>query len=202
MTENQKSQIPETLDAGSGEHPGTDRSKGGLVRRPAHRMKRLSRGAVAFAVMASLAVTSVALAITLFYLKYRPDHASASASAGPALSAATSGTVAILSYSPDTLDRDFSSAKAQLTGDFLSYYSKFTEQIVTPAARQKSVRANAVVVRAALSELHPNSAVVLVFVNQSTTSKDRPEPVVAPSSILITLTKVGGRWLISSFNPV
>ena len=84
----------------------------------------------------------------------------------------------------------------------MSYYSKFTEQIVTPAARQRSVRANAVVVRAAVSELYPNSAVVLVFVNQSTTSRDRPEPVLAPSSVLVTLTKVDGQWLISSFNPV
>lgn len=201
MTAKQISQITESIGNGSEKHPGNDRSKRGRGWRLANRMK-LSRGAIAFSVMALLAMTSVALAVTLFFLKYRPDHASASASAGPVLNAATSGTVEILSYSPDTLDRDFSSAKAHLTGDFLSYYSKFTEQIVTPAARQRSVRANAVVVRAAVSELYPNSAVVLVFVNQSTTSRDRPEPVLAPSSVLVTLTKVDGQWLISSFNPV
>ena len=32
------------------------------------------------------------------------------------------------------------------------------------------------VVGAAATELHPNSAVVLVFVNQATTSKERPDP--------------------------
>jgi Mce-associated membrane protein len=64
------------------------------------------------------------------------------------------------------------------------------------------VKTNAVVVRAAVSELHPNSAVVLVFVNQSTVSKDRPEPSLTSSSVLVTLTKANGKWLISSFNPV
>lgn len=202
MTAKQMSQIAEIVGSGSEKQPGNDRSRRRRVRRLANRMKKLSRGAIAFSVMTLLAMASVALAVTLFFLKYQPDHASALASAGPVLDAATSGTVAILSYSPDTLDRDFSSAKAHLTGDFLSYYSKFTEQIVTPAARQRSVKANAVVVRAAVSELYPNSAVVLVFVNQSTTSKDRPQPVLAPSSVLISLTKVGGQWLISSFDPV
>ena len=50
------------------------------------------------------------------------------------------GTVALLSYSPESLDKDFATAKSKLTGGFLSYYTQFTEQIVTPAAKQKSVK--------------------------------------------------------------
>ena len=103
---------------------------------------------------------------------------------------------------PETLDRDFSSAKSHLTGDFLTYYSQFTQQIVGPAAVQKSVKTSAVVLRAALSEFQPKSATVLLFVNQSTQSKDRPEPTLTSSSVLVTLTKADGKWLISSFNPV
>lgn len=202
MTEKEAAQVAEIGEAGSAEQAGNDYLKPERLKSLAHLTKKLSRGAIVVWVIGLVATASVLQAVTLFYLKYRPDHASALASAGPALSAATSGTVAVLSYSPDTLDRDFSSAKAHLTGDFLSYYSQFTEQIVTPAARQRSVRASAVVVRAAVSELQQNSAVVLVFVNQSTTSKDRPEPVLAPSSVIITLTKVDEQWLISSFNPV
>jgi Mce-associated membrane protein len=108
----------------------------------------------------------------------------------------------VLSYSPDTLDRDFSSARSHLTGDFLSYYDQFTQQIVAPAAKQKSVKTTAVVLRAALSEFHPDSAVVLLFVNQSTQSRDRPEPTLTSSSVQVTLTRAGGKWLISTFNPV
>jgi Mce-associated membrane protein len=55
---------------------------------------------------------------------------------------------------------------------------------------------------AAVAELHPDSAVVLVFVDQSTTSKDSPDPSMAASSVLVTLSKVHGKWLITKFDPV
>ncbi len=170
--------------------------------RGAGRAKRWMQGRVLGVVLALLLVASAALAGSLLYLQYRPDRATDSSAAKAATAAASDGTVAILSYTPDTLDRDLTAAKSHLTGDFLSYYTKFTEQIVAPAAKQKAVKANAVVVRAAVSELHPSTAVVLVFVNQSTMSADRPEPTLTSSSVLVSLTKADGRWLISSFNPV
>jgi len=58
------------------------------------------------------------------------------------------------------------------------------------------------VVKAAVSELHLNSAVVLVFVKQKTTSKEKPEPVVTSSSLRVALTKVDGSWLIEKFDAV
>jgi Mce-associated membrane protein len=110
--------------------------------------------------------------------------------------------VALLSYSPDTLDKDFTAAKSHLTGDFLSYYTQFTQQIVTPAAKEKQVKTTASVVRAGVSELHPQSAVVLVFINQVTTSKENPDGAFAASSVKVSMTKSDGRWLINAFDPV
>ena len=121
------------------------------------------------------------------------------------VSAASDGTVALLSYSPESLDKDFTAAKSHLSGDFLSYYSQFTEQIVAPAAREKSLKTSAHVTGAAVSELRPDrpdSAVVLVFVDQSTTSKDRPDPSMSSSSVLVSMTRVNGNWLITKFDPV
>jgi len=149
-----------------------------------------------------LVVASVALLAFVFWFYYRPDRATNDEAAKAAVSAASEGAVAVLSYSPDTLDRDFSSAKSHLTGDFLSYYDQFTTQIVAPAAKQKSLKTTAVVLRAALSEFHPDSAVVLLFVNQSTQSKDRPEPTLSNSSVSVTMKKADGKWLISSFSPL
>jgi len=57
-------------------------------------------------------------------------------------------------------------------------------------------------VRAAVSELHPNSAVVLVFINQTATSKEKPEPQTTANSARVTLTKVKGSWLISKLDPL
>lgn len=179
-----------------------DGAKPGRFKRVAATAKMRSSGKVAASVLALLMVASLALLGALYWFSYRPDRATDAAAAKAAIAAASEGTVAVLSYSPDTLDRDFSSAKSHLTGDFLSYYDQFTQQIVAPAAKQKSVKTTAVVLRAAMADLRPDSAEVLLFVNQSTQSKDRPEPTFTNSSVSVKLTKANGKWLISSFNPV
>ncbi|MGB7114427.1 MAG: hypothetical protein WBD77_28540 [Mycobacterium sp.] len=142
------------------------------------------------------------LAAWLYFTQYRPDEQTDAAVAKSAVDAARDGTVALLSYKPDTLNQDFAAAKSHLTGDFLNYYDTFTKQIVSPAAKEKAVTTAAQVVGAAASDVHPNSAVVLVFVNQVTTSRDRPDPTMAASSVLVSLTKVHETWLITKFDPV
>lgn len=149
-----------------------------------------------------LLIASAGAAGGVYWWMYRPDQLTNAAAQQQARDAASQGTVALLSYAPDTLDKDLATAKSHLTGEFLKYYSQFTDQIVAPAARQKGVKTEATVARAAVSEMHPDNAVVLVFVNQVTTSKDRPDPALATSSVLVKLTKTDGRWLISEFNPV
>lgn len=201
MTAEETSLADQAAEAEQLERPD-DADKPGRLKRVTGRIKPLSRGRTLPAILAFLVLASAALAACMLYFWYRPDRAADSAAAKSAITAASEGTVAILSYSPDTLDRDFASAKSRLTGDFLSYYTQFTQQIVGPAAKQKSVKTTAVVVRAAVAELHLDSAVVLVFVNQSTMSADRTDPTLSSSSVLVTLTKAHGNWLISSFNPV
>jgi Mce-associated membrane protein len=142
------------------------------------------------------------LAGWLYFTQFRPDTETDDTVAQSAVTAARDGTVALLSYKPDTLNQDFAAAKSHLTGDFLNYYDQFTKEVVTPAAQSKAVTTTAQVVGAAASELHPNSAVVLIFVNQATTSKERPDPAMASSSVLVSLTKVHGDWLITKFDPV
>jgi Mce-associated membrane protein len=138
----------------------------------------------------------------LYFSQYRPDKATDEAASQSAIDAARDGTVAMLSYKPETLDQDFAAAKSHLTGDFLNYYDTFTKQIVSPAARDKAVTTTAQVVGAAATELHPKSAVVLIFVNQVTTSKERAAPSAAASSVLVSLAKVQDTWLINKFDPV
>ncbi|CQD03187.1 membrane protein [Mycobacterium europaeum] len=152
--------------------------------------------------LVSLLLLSGGVATWLYFTQYRPDKQTDAGVANAVVAAASDGTVALLSYSPDTLDKDFAAAKSHLSGDFLSYYNQFTEQIVAPAAKQKSLKTSARVIGAAVSELHPNSAVVLVLVDQSTTSKDNPDPAMASSSVLVSLSRVNGAWLITKFDPV
>jgi Mce-associated membrane protein len=149
----------------------------------------------------AVVVATLALAAGVFFLLYRPDRQIDDAAAQRAIRAASDGAVASLSYSPGSMAHDFATAKSHLTGDFLAYYDKFTSEIVTPMVQQKHIAQTAAVVRAAVSELHPDSAVVLVFLNETTTEKDKPQPLTTPSSVRITLTKVNGSWLISKLDP-
>jgi Mce-associated membrane protein len=147
-------------------------------------------------------IAAVGLAACLFVLQYRPDRQIDDAAARRAIQAASEGAVAALSYSSESMDRDFAKARSHLTGDFLAYYDKFTKEIVIPTVQQKHLTQTTTVVRAAVSELGPDSAVVLVFLNETTTGKDKPQPLITPSAVRITLTKVSGSWLISKLDPV
>ena len=172
--------------------------RGGIVARSA----RVVRGRLGAILLVVALLASAGIAAWLYFQQYRPDQQTNDAAANVALDAAKSGTVALLSYAPQSLDKDFTAAKSHLTGDFLSYYTQFTEQIVTPAAKQKSVKTSAAVVRAAVSDLHPDSAVVLVFINQNTVSKENPDGSFAASAVKVGMKKINGTWLISSFDPV
>jgi Mce-associated membrane protein len=173
------------------------------TKRPRRGRPRMLRNVKVVPVILVLLLLISGGAATWLYLKqYRPNQQTNPDVARAVVSAASDGTVALLSYSPESLDKDFATAKSHLTGDFLSYYNQFTEQIVAPAAKQKSLKTTAHVMGAAVSELHPDSAVVLVYVDQSTTSKDKPDPSMAASSVLVSLTRVNSDWLITKFDPV
>jgi Mce-associated membrane protein len=170
--------------------------------RQADKSTKLRRPVVATLVLALLFLVSGALATWLYVTQYRPDQQTDAAASKSAIDAAREGIVALLSYKPETLNQDISAAKSHLTGDFLNFYDQFTRDVVTPAAQEKKLTTTAQVVGAAVSELHPNSAVVLLFVNQATVSKDRPDPAMSASTVLVSLAKVHGTWLISKFDPV
>lgn len=149
-----------------------------------------------------IAAASVGLAVVLYVTQYRTDVQTDGAAASAAVRAASEGTVALLSYQPDSVDTDLTAAKTHLTGEFLTYYGKFSDEILLPAARERAVRSEAAVVRAAEAEIHPDTAKVLVYVNQTTTSRERPDASQTASSVMVSLTKVGERWLISAFDPI
>jgi Mce-associated membrane protein len=148
-----------------------------------------------------LVVAAVGVAAGVYFILYWPDQRVDDAAAHRAIQAASDGAVAVLSYSYDHLNRDFDNAKSRLTGDFLTYYKKFTDNVVAPTAQQGQLTTSAKVIRAAISDLHPNSAVVLVFVDQTTASTKKKDPEKTKSAVLVTLTKVNGSWLIAKFDP-
>lgn len=152
--------------------------------------------------LAVLLSATVVLVGVLYATVHRSDRQSDAAAAQRAIDAASSGTAALLSYAPETLDRDMDRARGLMTGGFLTYYGKFTHDVVAPAVRDKGIKASAQVLNAALMEIRSNEAKVLVFLNQETVSRDRPEPALTASSVVVSLTKTGDEWLVSALDPV
>ncbi|MEU6560789.1 hypothetical protein [Nocardia nova] len=163
---------------------------------------REHRSGLGIGALSTLAVASVVAATTLYFTEYRTDQQTDDSAQKAVSAAASNGSVAILSYAPDTLDHDLGNAKSFITGDFATYYGQFTDQVVAPAAKDKAVKTAATVVRSAVQEMRPDSAVVLVFINQTTTTKDKPDPSMTSSSVKVSLRRVGGEWKISAFDPV
>ncbi|MFW0787018.1 hypothetical protein AAFP35_21180 [Gordonia sp. CPCC 206044] len=185
---------PETAD-GEGTRPP-------LWRRLARSVRHRLRGRFVPVAVGILMIAALIAAATAYLTMYRGDNATRDGAARDVVGAANDGTVAILSYSPKSLDADFTEAKTHLTGQFLTYYKEFTAKVVKPAATENGVDTKAQVVRSAVSDLSPDNAQVLAFVNQTTRSKTKPEPELTSSSVRISLQKVDGKWLISSFDPV
>jgi Mce-associated membrane protein len=118
-----------------------------------------------------------------------------------AVKAAEDGAVALLGYQPDTVERDLTAARNRLTGTFRETYTSLTHDVVIPGAKQKHISAVANVPAAALVSASGRRAVVLVFVDQTTTIGN-DAPTSTASSVRVTLDKVDSRWLISGFDPV
>jgi Mce-associated membrane protein len=154
---------------------------------------------VAYGILPVLAFT---LASGAGYLKWRDTTArEAQAARVESVQAAIDGTVALLSYRADTVEKDLNAAKTRMTGTFLDAYTKLTADVVIPGAKQKQISAVATVPAAASATAMPTHAVVLLFVNQSVIV-GQSAPTSTASSVRVTLDKVGGRWLISQFDPV
>ena len=172
------------------------------LRRLRRALRMLANSRLVAAILVAVLLISAGAASWIYFKQYRPDQQTDPSVKRAVASSAADGTTALLSYSADTLDQDFASARSHLAGDFLSYYNRFTQQSVGPAAREKSMKTTARVTGAAVSELHPDSAVVLVFVDQTTTTKDAPQPTLVISNVWVTMTRINDNWLITKFNPI
>lgn len=149
-----------------------------------------------------LPVLALLLASAAGFLKWQDGSArEAGVARAESVRAATDSTIALLSYKPDTVEKDLDAARSRLTGSFLNAYRSLTHDVVIPGAKQKQISAIATVPAAASTSATENHAVVLLFVNQSVII-GQDAPTSTASSVRVTLDKVGGRWLISQFDPV
>jgi Mce-associated membrane protein len=161
------------------------------------RRRALAR-TVAFVV---LPVLAMAVAAGVGYLKYVNAVGAASEQASiQSVQVAKDSTIAMLSYTPATVDKQLSAATDRMTGSFRQSYSTLIHDVVIPGAKDKKISAVATVPATASTSATPNHAVVLVCVDQAITMDDAA-PTQTNSVVQITLDRVDNRWLISAFDP-
>jgi Mce-associated membrane protein len=152
--------------------------------------------------VAVLPASALLLALGVGYLKWLDGTARESLTAAEqSVRVASESTIAILSYKPETVDQDLKSAADRLAEPFRQQYTQLVNDVVAPGAKQQHISAVATVPAAASVSATGKHAVVLVFVNQTTTiGNDTPSQ--STSSVRVSLDKIGGRWLVSQFDPV
>jgi Mce-associated membrane protein len=152
------------------------------------------------ALLAVLLVAGLAAAAVLFYRVREADDTSAARR--EAVAAARSNAQAILSYDHRTLGADFAKAGKVLTGKFKKDYARTTRTVVRPSAQQYKVVVKAEVTAASVVRSSAHEAVVLLYVDQTTTSTRLEGPKVDLNRVRMTLVEKDGNWLVSALDAL
>jgi Mce-associated membrane protein len=142
------------------------------------------------------------IAVAAGYLKWQDGWVSGSRVAGiESVAAAKDSTIALLSYQPDTVDKELKAARDRLTGSFKDSYTQLIQDVVIPGAKKQHISAVATVPGAASVSATPKHAVALLYVDQ-TVVVGTDAPTDTSSIVRVTLDRTGGGWLISGFDPI
>lgn len=150
------------------------------------------------------AVLAGLLVLSVWVWLYRDlsERQAADAARAEAVQAARDAIPAILSYGPDTAANQLpAAANDRLTGKFLEEFTQLITTVVIPEARQKNLSASATVPAVGAVSADGGHAVVLAYVDQSMKA-GAAAPTQTSSTVRVTMDKVGGRWLISAFEPI
>ncbi|MGW2999711.1 hypothetical protein [Streptomyces sp. NPDC001155] len=169
--------------------------------------RKAGRG-VLIAVLGLVLVAALVVAAVLGW-QYRQGR-QAEQARGEALSAARKAAPVVLSYDYWHLDRDFTRARALLTGHFRDQYDKTTKTVVAPTATTYHGVVKATVATPAdgsapavsVVSATPDKAVVLLFVNQVTESTQVPEPRLDLNRVRMTLTRTSSGWQVSGVDAL
>jgi Mce-associated membrane protein len=102
----------------------------------------------------------------------------------------------VISYDYRTLERDVPEAKKNLTGDFHGQYERSMAKVAPTLVSNQAIQ-EAKATKAGVQDASAGEVSVLVFTQRLFTKADSEDPKVYQDRILVTLTKVDDRWLIS-----
>jgi Mce-associated membrane protein len=154
--------------------------------------------------MTVLGVTAVVLALVAgLFGFFALRQAQIETARGAASAAAEQKVTALLSYDYRTIANDQADRAAMVTGQFRDDYGSLISDVVGPAAAQQQLTTRSSVVSSSVVGTDGTDQVtLLMFLNQTTQSADKPDPTLSGSRIRVTLQEVDGDWLVSELTPV
>ncbi|MCL2581355.1 MAG: hypothetical protein FWE35_02745 [Streptosporangiales bacterium] len=105
----------------------------------------------------------------------------------------------ILTYSYKSLSQDLAKGAADTTGQFKGQFSMEAQQIIEPQVPKEQIATRAQAPVAVPIDSSGNQVTVLVFLDQSTTSKAQPKAQVSQNELRVTMQKTGGKWLVEEY---
>ena len=199
--------VPERPDNSAGAHAGPRTT---VLDRPAPppppddpdgRPERPGRRSDVLVLVALAVVVALAVTAGLLYLRARGEDRTEAARTAAQV-AGERHAVALLSYDHRHLDRDFARAEKVLTGRFADDYAQTTEKVVRPTAEQVKAVVTAEVVSSSVVRASENRVVLLLFVDQTTTSTRLEGPKVDLNRVRMTLSRTGAGWLVSGVDAL
>ncbi|MFE3293448.1 h domain protein [Rhodococcus sp. NPDC059234] len=156
---------------------------------------------IALAAIAGVLVLALAGGVGWLYWGHRQDVATEQARVD-AVQAAGDQAKAMLSYDYNKVDDQLAAAADGLTGSFKDDYTKLVQETIAPGAKEKKLTVQVTVQAGAPVSATPDDAVVLLYLNQITTSSDAPEAATTGSRVRMEMHKDGDRWLTARLTPV
>ena len=153
------------------------------------------------AAVAAVVIVALTVAVVILGKGYLDDKASEQARTD-AVAAASTQAAAMLSYNYNEVDQQLAAAADGLTGDFREEYTKLVEGTIAPGAKERKLTVQATVQAESIVSATPDDAVVLLFVNQVTTTADVPDAATTGSRVRMEMHKDGDRWLTGRLTPV
>ena len=146
----------------------------------------------------ALLLASTALVTSSVLWRGAEDQRTLASNRSAAASSARAIVEKMLGYDYKTFDRHTTEVSALLTGSFKKEFVRAATDVVKPLAVQ-----NQAVVLARASEVSVMSTPdhvgvkILAFVDQSTTSAKLERPQIDQNRVILTMSRVDGRWLVS-----
>lgn len=108
----------------------------------------------------------------------------------------------MFSYEHTTVETELPKAADNLADPFRKDYLTLIEKAIVPGAKEKQLTVAATTQAAGIVSADRAHAVVMLYLNQVTTSKDSPQGTTSGSRVRVEMDKSDDRWLVASVTPI